>query len=178
MLLAIMIVGMRDCMMMTTMTPTRMITMVVCCHQQDVYRRWCFLVIREACVPTCLQRYKFTSRAVCTLGTSCEHHQDVYDRWCPPSLQLLGPAVRNRNSPQHFLVVCCHQQDVYRRWCPPSLELPFLQSLCFRCARCHQQDVNRRWCFLVIRPVCVPTRLQRYKLREQELLDPECNRMQ
>ena len=58
MLLAIMIVGMRDGMMMTTMTPTRMITMVVCCHQQDVYRRWCFLVIRPACVPTCLQRYK------------------------------------------------------------------------------------------------------------------------
>ena len=102
---------------------------------------------------------------------------------------LLGPAVRNRKSPQHFLVVCCHQQDVYRRWCPPSLQLlgpavrnrnspqHFLVAAAIP-AWCHQQDVNRRWCFFVIRPACVPTRLQRYKLREQELLDPECNRMQ
>ena len=85
-----------------------------CCDQQDVNRRWCFLV-----------------------------------NWPPCVVYLLGPAVGNRKSPQHFLVVCCHQQDVYRRWCPSSFQLPFLQSACFRFACCHQQDVNRRWCFLV-----------------------------
>ena len=63
----------------------------------------------------------------------------------PPSCDtLLGPAVRNWNSLQHFLVVCCHQQDVYRRWCLPSLQLPFLQSVCFRFACCHEQDVLTR----------------------------------
>ena len=36
--------------------------------------------------------------------------------------------------------------------------------------------MNRRWCFLVICAACVPTRLQRYKLREQELLDPKLHR--
>ena len=45
-----------------------------------------------------------------------------------------------------------------------------------RFACCHQQDVNRRWCFLVICAACVPTRLQRYKLRKQELLDPKLHR--
>ena len=36
--------------------------------------------------------------------------------------------------------------------------------------------MNRRWCFLVICAACVPTRLQRYKLRKQELLDPKLHR--
>ena len=45
--------------------------LVVCCHQQDVYRRWCFLVICAACAPQRLETASLVLRKQCCLIQNC-----------------------------------------------------------------------------------------------------------